>query len=107
MAYELREGKGNIFRNKYHEEGDSKPHWRGDFLWRGEKIEIALWPKQGASGEFFSGNIQEARQKTNENAGQPSPGTMQIRADHQNERPRAQPGKPSPNDDMGGDVIPF
>ena len=63
MAYEMKDGTGTIFPNKYHEEGDNKPHFKGELMWRGEKIEIALWPKVGQSGqEFQSAKLQEPRQ---------------------------------------------
>lgn len=63
MAYELRDGSGNIFKNQYHEEGDSKPQYKGEVMWRGEKIEIALWVKEGQKGKFFSAKLQEPREK--------------------------------------------
>jgi hypothetical protein len=62
-AYEMKDGTGTIFPNKYHEEGDTKPHWKGEVMWRGEKIEIAMWPKRGTKGEFLSAKLQEPREK--------------------------------------------
>jgi hypothetical protein len=63
MAYELKDGGGTIFKNKYKEEGDLKPDKKGTIKWRGEVIEVAIWIKQGAAGEFESVKLQEPRQK--------------------------------------------
>ncbi len=63
MAYEMRDGSGTIFKNKYHEDGDSKPPYKGAIMWRGEKIEVALWVKEGQQGKFFSVKLQEPREK--------------------------------------------
>lgn len=63
MAYELRDGGGTIFKNRFKKEGDNAPSYRGDVMWRGEKIEIALWVREGANGKFFSAKLQEPREK--------------------------------------------
>lgn len=74
MAYELRDGSGNIFKNKFKEDGDSKPSYKGEAMWRGEKIEVALWVKEGQGGKFFSMKIQEPREKpTQDRVPDPAP----------------------------------
>lgn len=63
MAYEMRDGGGTIFKNKYKKDGDRSPEYRGEIMWRGEKVEIALWVKDGQNGKFFSAKLQEPRSK--------------------------------------------
>jgi hypothetical protein len=77
MAYEKKPGQFSLFKNKYHEAGDTKPVMKGDGICPccQKEIELAVWGKQDRNGEkFFSGKIQEPR-----------------RADHQNERPAPRP----------------
>ncbi len=63
MAYELRDGGGTIFKNNFKKDGDRSPEYRGEVQWRGEKIEVALWIKEGQGGKFFSVKLQEPRQR--------------------------------------------
>ena len=100
MAYELRDGSGTIFKNKYHEDGDNKPHYRGEVMWRGEKIEVALWVKDGQNGKFFSAKLQEPREK----AAQPAPQTMRR---EEIAPPRRPATSPRPRDELDEDSVPF
>lgn len=55
MAYEQKAGDGVLFKNKYKQDGDKKPDWKGSGLdLQGNKIELAGWIKQGKGGEFIS-----------------------------------------------------
>jgi hypothetical protein len=104
MAYELRDGTGTIFKNKFKEEGDNKPDYKGEVMWRGEKIEIAHWVKQGQNGKFFSVKLQEPRAQV----GQPSPASMTPHVPAPvNRRDPSRSAPPLNDDDMGGDSIPF
>lgn len=58
MAWEHREGQFSVFPNEYKEDGDNKPDLRGDGLFNGESVEIALWWKDGRKGRFLSGQIK-------------------------------------------------
>jgi hypothetical protein len=98
MAYEKKPGQFSLFKNKYHEAGDTKPVMKGDGICPccQEVIELAVWGKQDRNGEkFFSGKIQKP-----------------LKADHQNERPAPRPdfvrrSSAEMGRDMDGDEIPF
>jgi hypothetical protein len=61
MAFELNNGQGTIFKNKY-KNSDKHPDYRGTIKTpSGEVLEIALWVKDGKNGKFFSASIQEPR----------------------------------------------
>ncbi len=96
MAYEMRDGGGTIFKNKFKQEGDRSPEYRGAVMWRGEKIEVALWVKDGAQGKFFSVKLQEPREQSSPPPApqsRPAPATAretglaQARADMDDEIP--------------------
>ncbi len=91
MAYEMRDGGGTIFKNKYKQDGDRAPEYRGEVMWRGEKIEVALWVKEGQQGKFFSAKLQEPRAKAEQAPPprQPAPRVMPKRADMDDEIPFA------------------
>jgi len=64
MAFELRNGQGTIFKNKY-KNSDNHPDYRGEFKTPdGELLEIALWVKEGKNGKFFSASVQEPRERS-------------------------------------------
>lgn len=59
MAWEHREGQFSLFPNKYKEAGDNKPALRGDGMFNGQMVEVALWKKQSQDGNtFYSGQIK-------------------------------------------------
>ncbi len=71
MAYEKKPGQFSLFKNKYHEKGDTKPVMKGDGMCPccEKVIELAVWSKQDRDGNpFFSGKIQEPRQSLPEQA---------------------------------------
>lgn len=92
MAYEMRDGGGTIFKNKYKKDGDRAPEYRGEIMWRGEKIEAALWVKENQNGKFFSVKLQEPRAQQE----QPSPTSRAPRV----------PPRQSARDELS-DEIPF
>jgi hypothetical protein len=92
MAYEKKPGQFSLFKNKYHEAGDTKPVMKGDGICPccQKEIELAVWGKQDRNGEkFFSGKIQEPR-----------------KVDHQNERPAVRGSSAEMGREMD-DEIPF
>jgi hypothetical protein len=62
MAYELKEGQTNIFRNDKKTE-EKHPEYTGKIKLNGILYEIALWVKDGENGKFFSGRVSEKRQR--------------------------------------------
>ena len=61
MAYEHKEGFGNLFRNK--KGADNHPDYKGEFMLNGKLMEIAGWMKQGAKGPYMSLKVQEPRER--------------------------------------------
>jgi len=64
MAYEKKPGQFSLFKNKYHEKGDTKPVMTGDGICPccEKAIELAVWSKQDRAGNpFFGGKMQEPR----------------------------------------------
>jgi hypothetical protein len=59
--FQHKDMSGTIFKNRFKEDGDNKPEYRGEIMVRGELLEIALWVKDGAKGKFFSAKVQEKR----------------------------------------------
>lgn len=58
MAYEIKNGQGNIFKNK--KESDNHPDYKGRIKTpEGKEYDIALWVKEGQKGKFFSVKTQE------------------------------------------------
>jgi hypothetical protein len=58
MAYELKPGQGTIFKNSKKEK-ENQPEYKGEIMTpSGEKLEIALWVKEGQKGKFFSAAIK-------------------------------------------------
>lgn len=58
MAYEMKDGFGNIFKNNKKTE-PKHPDYQGEFKTpSGEHLDISLWVKDGNKGKFFSASIQ-------------------------------------------------
>lgn len=57
MAYDPKEGDISIFKNENRTK-DTAPTHRGQILWNGQKLKIALWPKQGDKGPFLAGRVE-------------------------------------------------
>lgn len=84
MAYEMKNGFGNIFKNKNKTEL-KHPEYRGEFLTpSGEHLDISLWVKDGEKGKYFSASIQPHYVKTNNE--------VKLAAEQQ------QPNEPEPDD---------
>ncbi len=62
MAYELRDGQGTLWQNRYKQAGDNKPGLTGTCLIDGVEYEISAWKKQGKNGKpwFYSISIKVA-----------------------------------------------
>ncbi len=54
MAYELKEGFGNSFVNRFKKK-DNQPDFDGDGMYKGEVIKLVLWKKKTSKGETFLG----------------------------------------------------
>lgn len=58
------EGKGNLFKNEFKEEGTAQPDYRGDCMIGGVHHEMAAWIKTSANGKrFMSFNFQPKNQQ--------------------------------------------
>lgn len=67
MAYELKPGQGTIFKNSKKEK-ENQPEYKGEIMTpSGEKLEIALWVKEGQKGKFFSAAIKPPYKKDETN----------------------------------------
>ena len=67
MAYELKPGQGTIFKNSKKEK-ETHPEYKGEIMTpSGEKLEIALWVKEGKKGKFFSAAIKPPYKKDETN----------------------------------------
>ncbi len=66
MAYEMRPGQGNLFKND--QKGNEKaPGYRGEILTPdGELLEIAAWVKEGKKGKFFSLSVKPKQARPQE-----------------------------------------
>ena len=62
MAYEQKPNTGTIFFND--KKADNHPDLKGQININGKLLDIALWKKQGAKGEYYSASISEPRPKT-------------------------------------------
>lgn len=58
MAYELKNGQGNIFKNN--KASENHPDYRGTIKTpEGKEYDLALWVKEGQKGKYFSVSVQE------------------------------------------------
>ena len=73
MAYELKDGQGSLFKNKYHQQGDKSPDYRGTALYKGERIKISAWVKERKIGKFMSLSIQPDKDFGQEHKPEPLP----------------------------------
>ena len=78
MGFELREGQGSLFKNKYKQEGDKTPDYRGTALYNGEKVKLSAWVKDGKNGKFMSLSIQPDKDFGQEHKNEPLPETEDI-----------------------------
>ena len=68
MAYEMKEGWGNLFKNEDATPENNQPTWKGKAMFEGKVVEVAVWGKKKAktSEKMICGvNIQKwvAREK--------------------------------------------
>jgi len=52
MAWEHREGRASLFRNKQ-KKSEKQPDYRGDGMYNGEIVELAGWKNTTKNGEAF------------------------------------------------------
>ena len=62
MAFEQREGSGALFKNDRKSE-PSQPDYTGDATFKGKKVRIAAWIKEGKKGKFMSLSLQDEADK--------------------------------------------
>jgi uncharacterized protein (DUF736 family) len=62
MSLQLNPNSGLAFRNiRGLERSDKAPHFKGELLYKGERIEIAIWERQTKSGQtMLSMNLDDA-----------------------------------------------
>ena len=88
MAYEQRDNSGSLFKNDK-KDSDKHPDRKGSAMIGGVHYWVSGWVKQDRNGQpWMSLSFQPKEQKA---------ATPQ----------RAKPSRPSSDDDMGGDHIPF
>ena len=86
MAYELKDGFGNAFKNK-HKTEPKHPEYRGEIKTpSGDHLDISLWLKDGDKGKYFSISVQPHYVKPNSDA---KPSIEQV-----------QSGDPEPDSDL-------
>ena len=71
MAYEMKEGWGNLFKNEDATPENNQPVWKGKGMFEGKVVEIAVWKEKQAktSDKMICGvNIQKwvAKEKSND-----------------------------------------
>lgn len=100
MAYEQRDNSGSLFLND-RKEKDNHPDFKGTAMIDGVVYWISGWSKQGQRGDFQSLAFKRKDEQTTRE--QPAQQSITQRA-----MPKG-PAKRSiiPDDDMGGDTIPF
>jgi uncharacterized protein (DUF736 family) len=62
MAFEEKDNSGIAFPNDY-KQSEKHPDYRGNIIVNGQKLEIAIWKKQGKKGGFLSLSFQERRER--------------------------------------------
>lgn len=62
MSLELNPNSGLAFRNdRGLERSDKAPHFKGEILFEGQRIEVAIWERKTKSGKtMLSFNVQDA-----------------------------------------------
>jgi hypothetical protein len=85
MAFEHREGSGNLFKNS-RKQKDTHPDYQGECLINGKLMQIAGWIKDGKAGSYLSLRIEPKREMR---------------------KPAAQDSGRSTDGDEFGDSIPF
>jgi uncharacterized protein (DUF736 family) len=81
MAYEHKDGFGNLFKNKKKEEGSKQPDYRGEIMVGGQLWELAGWIKVGEHGKYVSLKGQEPREQEKPKAAAPAKGAHGLSDD--------------------------
>ncbi len=61
MAFEHREGSGNLFKNS-RKQKDTHPDYQGECLMNCQLMQIAGWIKDGKAGSYLSLKIEPKRE---------------------------------------------
>ena len=60
--YQMQEGQFTLFKNN--KTTNKAPDYTGDGMYKGQKLRLAFWIKEGKQGKFLSGKISEPREQT-------------------------------------------
>lgn len=64
MAYEHKEGFGAVFKTQDKVPGDNRPALKGDGMFEGSKVRLAVWKKQAKNGQtFYSVHMEREQPK--------------------------------------------
>lgn len=64
MAFELKPGTGNLFKNDK-DGNEARPDYKGELkLENGETIRLAAWIKEGQKGKFMSIRVDKPREQS-------------------------------------------
>lgn len=58
----MQEGQVTLFKNN--KTTNNAPDYTGDGMYKGQKVRLAFWIKEGKQGKFLSGKISEPLQST-------------------------------------------
>jgi hypothetical protein len=59
--YQMQEGQVTLFKNN--KTTNNAPDYTGDGMYKGQKLRLAFWIKEGKQGKFLSGKISEPREQ--------------------------------------------
>jgi hypothetical protein len=60
--YQMQEGQVTLFKNN--KTTNNAPDYTGDGMYKGQKVRLAFWIKEGKQGKFLSGKISEPREQS-------------------------------------------
>ena len=60
--YQMQEGQVTLFKNN--KTTNNAPDYTGDGMYKGQKLRLAFWIKEGKQGKFLSGKISEPREQS-------------------------------------------
>jgi hypothetical protein len=59
--YQMQEGQFTLFKNN--KTTNNAPEYTGEGMWKGQKIRLAFWVKEGKKGKYISGKMSEPREQ--------------------------------------------
>jgi hypothetical protein len=60
--YQMQEGQVTLFKNN--KTTNNAPDYTGDGMYKGQKVRLAFWIKEGKQGKYLSGKISEPREQS-------------------------------------------